>query len=53
MTIGTRLVGPFVAHPRYRLGCLVGAPKIRQASAVSCLTLLLGGLAVMRGRRAA
>ena len=30
----------------------VGAPEIDPASAISGMTLLLGGLAVIRGRRA-
>ena len=30
----------------------VGAPEIDPASAISGMTLLLGGLAVLRGRRA-
>ncbi len=30
----------------------VGAPEIDPASAISAVTLLLGGLAVLRGRRA-
>ena len=48
--------GTNVPHPTYidqlKVSPYKAAPEIDPASAASALTLLLGGLAVLRGRRA-
>jgi hypothetical protein len=58
LTTGNTLTGTFTApasNPDFGYGnwsaTLVQAPEIDPASAASALTLLLGGLAVLRGRR--
>jgi len=41
----------FAVHPQVRTSDTMSAPEIDPASAMAGLTLLAGGLAVLRGRR--